>query len=190
MERAVMIKKLKDKLTEKRFVHSVGVEYTASCMGFLYGADMKKARIAGLLHDCAKCIPTEEKLTKAEKYGLPVNSSERANPDLLHGKLGGYYARTKYGINDKEILDAITYHTTGRPGMTLMDKIIYVADYIEPNRKMLNELPEIRREAFQDIDKALLHILKNILVYLESQSCEIDEMTEKTYYYYCSNNKK
>ena len=150
----------------------------------------KKARIAGLLHDCAKCIPTEEKLIKAEKFGLPVNSSERANPDLLHGKLGAYYARTKYGINDKEILDAITYHTTGRPGMTLMDKIIYVADYIEPNRRMLNELPEIRKEAFQDIDKALLHILKNILVYLESQSCEIDEMTEKTYYYYCSNNKK
>ena len=59
MERAEMIKKLKDKLTEKRFVHSVGVEYTASCMAFLYGADMKKARIAGLLHDCAKCIPTE-----------------------------------------------------------------------------------------------------------------------------------
>ena len=151
MDRVDMIRKLKPKLNEKRYVHSVGVEYTAATLAFVYGADIQKARIAGLLHDCAKCIPTEEKLKKAKKYGLPINKSEKANPDLLHGKLGAYIAKEKFGIKDPDILSAITYHTTGHPGMSLLDKIIFVADFIEPNRKMIRDLTEIRREAYEDI---------------------------------------
>lgn len=184
MERSEMLDKLKGKLTEKRYVHSIGVEYTAACLAMRYGADVQKARLAGLLHDNAKCLPTDDKLKKCEKLKLPINSSERANPDLLHGKLGAYYAKEKYGVKDQEILDAITYHTTGRPGMTLMDKIIFVADYIEPNRKMIFELPEIRKEAFTDLDSCVLHILKNTLEYLDGKTDIIDEMTEKTYNYY------
>ena len=161
MDRVDMIRKLKPKLNEKRYVHSVGVEYTAATLAFVYGADIQKARIAGLLHDCAKCIPTEEKLKKAKKYGLPINKSEKANPDLLHGKLGAYIAKEKFGIKDPDILSAITYHTTGHPGMSLLDKIIFVADYIEPNRKMIRDLTEIRREAYEDIDKCIIHILFN-----------------------------
>ena len=184
MDRSEMIKKLKPKITEKRFVHSIGVEYTAASMAFVYGASVEKARIAGILHDNAKCIPTDEKLRKAEKFGLPINKSERKNPDLLHGKLGAYYARTKFDVTDDEILSAITWHTTGRPCMTLLDKIIFVADYIEPNRKMIKELPEIRREAMTDIDKAVMHILKNTLGYLESKTDSIDVMSRETYEYY------
>ena len=186
-DRAEAVKRLKKKLTEKRFIHSVGVEYTAACLAMKYGADVEKARIAGLLHDNAKCLPTEEKLSKAKKYNLPISSSELENPDLLHGKLGAYYAKEKYGISDPEILSAITYHTTGKPDMSLMDKIIYVADYIEPNRKMLVELPEIRREAFEDIDVCILHILKNILNYLNTKDVVIDDLTEETYNYYINN---
>ena len=184
MDRSEMIKKLKPRITEKRFIHSIGVEYTAASMAFVYGASVEKARIAGILHDNAKCIPTDEKLRKAEKFGLPISKSERKSPDLLHGKLGAYYARTKFDVTDEEILSAITWHTTGHPCMTLLDKIIFVADYIEPNRKMIKELSEIRHEAMTDIDKAVMHILKNTLGYLETKNDSIDEMSRETYEYY------
>ena len=189
MDRAEMIEKLKKKLNEKRFVHTIGVEYTAANLAFVHGCDIKKARIAGLLHDCAKCIPTEEKLKKAKKFGLPISQSEKANPDLLHGKLGAYYAKEKYGIEDEDILSAITYHTTGKPEMSMLDKIIFVADYIEPNRKMIRDLSEIRREAYSDIDKCVIHILKNTLEYLDGGKAVVDEMTKKTYEFYMKGKK-
>lgn len=185
-DRAEHIKMLKKRLTEKRFIHSVGVEYTAASLAMVHGADIEKARIAGLLHDNAKCYTEEEKLKKARKHDIPINKFEELNPDLLHGKLGAYYARTKYGVEDKEILDAITYHTTGHPDMTLLDKIIYIADFIEPNRRMLNELPEIRKEAFTDIDKCLLHIIGNVIKYLETKDFTVDDITQKTYDFYAS----
>ena len=190
MDRVDMIRKLKPKLNEKRYVHSVGVEYTAATLAFVHGADIQKARIAGLLHDCAKCIPTDEKLKKAKKYGLPINKSEKANPDLLHGKLGAYYAKEKFGIKDKDILSAITYHTTGHPDMCLLDKIIFVADYIEPNRKMIRDLTEIRREAYENLDKCILHILENTLEYLIYKDTIIDELTKETYDFYLAQEKK
>ncbi len=184
MDRAEMIKKLRSKLTEKRFVHSIGVEYTAATLAFKHGADVEKARVAGLLHDCAKCLPADEKLKKCKKYGLPISKVEKANPDLLHGKLGAYFAKEKYGVSDEEILSAITYHTTGHPDMCLLDKIIFVADYIEPNRRMIRELTEIRKEAYEDLDKCIIHILKNTLEYLDTGSAVIDDMTQKTYEFY------
>lgn len=190
MDRSEMVKKLKSKLSDKRFVHSIGVEYTAASLAFVHGEDVQRARIAGLLHDCAKCIPTDEKLKKAKKLGLPINKSEKANPDLLHGKLGAYYAKEKYGINDPDILSAITYHTTGHPDMSLMDKIIFVADYIEPNRKMIRDLTDIRKEAYEDLDTCIIHILKNTLEYLDKNKDVIDEMTQKTYDYYVKKKKR
>ena len=103
---------------------------------------------------------------------------------MLHGKLGAYYAKARYEVDDEEILDAITYHTTGRPNMTLLDKIIFVADYIEPNRKELKDMDIIRREAFVDIDVCAIHILKNTLDYLNNSTNEMDFMTQLTYNYY------
>ena len=184
LDRAEHIEKLKKKLNEKRFIHSIGVEYTAACLAMAHGADVNKARIAGLLHDNAKCFTLEEKLKKARKHGIEINECEEKNPDLLHGKLGAYYAKEKFGVDDQEILDAITYHTTGRPDMTTLDKIIYIADFMEPNRKMLKDMTEIRQEAFTDLDKCLVHILKNILEYLETKDFAIDDMTRKTYEFY------
>lgn len=184
MEREEMLIYLKRKLTPKRYVHSIGVEYTAANMAFVHGEDVQRARIAGLLHDCAKCIPVEEKLKKALKFGLPVSECERKSPDLLHGKLGAYYAREKCGVTDEGILSAITYHTTGKPNMTLLEKIIFVADYIEPNRRMIRELPEIRKEAFSDLDRCIIHILKNTLEYLDEKNTVIDDLTEQTYRFY------
>ena len=190
MDRVDMVKKLKPTLNKKRYVHSVGVEYTAATLAFVHGADVQKARIAGLLHDCAKCIPTDDKLKKAKKLGLPINKCEKANPDLLHGKLGAYYAKEDYGVKDADILAAITNHTTGRPGMSLLEKIIFVADYIEPNRKMIRDLAEIRREAYEDIDKCIVHILGNTLEYLLYKDTIIDDTTRETYNYYVAELKK
>ncbi len=186
MDRTEMVKKLESKLNPKRFLHSIGVEYTAANLAFVHGADVEKARLAGLLHDCAKYIPTDEKLKRAKKYGINVNKCEKANPDLLHGKIGVFIAKEKYGVDDPEILSAIAYHTTGHPDMTLLEKIIFVADYIEPNRRIIRDLPEIRREAYLDLDKCIIHILKNTLEYLETTDAAIDELTRDTYDYYVS----
>lgn len=184
MNRDKMMVRLKSKISDKRFEHSLGVEYTAACMAMAHGADVEKARLAGLLHDCAKGLPTSEKLEKARKHNIPVNKFEEKNPDMLHAKLGAFYARYKYDVTDEEILDAIRYHTTGRPNMSLLEKIIFVADYIEPNRKMVRDMEEIRKEAFLDIDQCVLHILKNTLEYLNSTTMDVDYTTQMTYNYY------
>ena len=106
------------------------------------------------------------------------------NPVLLHAKVGAFYAKEKYGVEDVDILSAITYHTTGRPNMSLLEKIIYVADYIEPHRKKLPRLDEIRKIAFIDLDRAIYMILENSLSYLESGNEKIDSKTEETYRFY------
>ena len=119
-----------------------------------------------------------------EKYNITISDSERRNSGLLHAKLGAYLAYSKYDIEDQEIIAAITYHTTGRPEMTLLDKIVYIADYIEPNRNEAPNLPEVRKLAFVDIDECLYLILKDSLAYLQTKSEVIDPMTEQTYLYY------
>lgn len=184
MNREKIISRLKTKISDKRFEHSLGVEYTAACMAMVLGEDVEKARLAGLLHDCAKGLPTKEKLEKARKHGLAISKFEERNPDMLHAKLGSFYARYKYDVTDDDVLNAICYHTTGRPNMSLLEKIIFVADYIEPNRKMLKDMEEIRREAFTDIDKCVVHILRNTLDYLETSANDMDYMTQMTYNYY------
>lgn len=189
MNREKILEKLKSKINDKRFEHSIGVEYTAACLAFVHGADLEKARLAGLLHDCAKGIPTKEKLEKAKKHGLAINQFEVSNPDLLHAKLGAYYAKAKYDVTDEDVINAISSHTTGRPGMSLLEKIIFVSDYIEPNRKPIFELDIIRKEAFEDIDKCVIHILKNTLNYLEQTNVQIDVMTQKTYDFYVKTNE-
>ena len=103
---------------------------------------------------------------------------------MLHAKLGAYFARKTYGVEDKEILHAIQVHTTGEPGMNTLDKIIYIADYIEPNRNKAPNLEEARRLAFEDLDRAMLKILSDTLNYLERKGGEIDPLTVETYEYF------
>lgn len=179
-------KKLKKELDADRYEHTLGVSYTAAALAMRYEANIQQAQVAGLLHDCAKCIPNQKKIALCEKYNIKMTELERRNPFLLHAKLGAFLAMHKYGITDKEITSAILNHTTGRPNMSLLDKIIFVADYIEPQRKKQPNLAEIRKLAFIDIDKALLRILEDTLSYLKASSGEIDPMTEKTYEYYKS----
>lgn len=175
---------MKKCLTGERFEHTLGVAYTAAALAMCYGASIKSAETAGLLHDCAKCISDEKKLAICEKHNIPVNDIERRNPFLLHAKVGSYLAMEEFHISDPDIIHAILNHTTGRPGMSILEKIIFVSDYIEPNRKKAPRLAEIRRLAFRDLDAALLQILEDILSHLASQGGEIDPMTQKTYDYY------
>lgn len=93
---------LKKKLSSKRYEHTMGVEYTSTCLAMRYGADIEKARLAGLLHDCAKYLSSEEKLSECERYGIPVSAYERKNPELLHAKLGACFANELYGVTDRK----------------------------------------------------------------------------------------
>jgi len=151
------------------------------------------------LHDCAKAIPNDEKLELCKKYGIIVSDVERENPSLLHAKLGAYIAREKYGVMDDEVLHAIYVHTTGEPGMSTLDKILFVADYIEPKRDKAPNLAIVRKLAFQDLDECMYKILGNTLAYLAMEGIlydtleylkksdkQIDSMTQKTYEYYAS----
>mgnify|MGYP002514870520 CR=1 FL=1 len=177
-------KEMKEALNEDRFEHTLGVMYTAESLAMRYGVDMTKAAVAGLLHDCAKCMDNAKKIQICEKHNIPVNDVERKNPSLLHAKAGSFIAMDTYGITDTDIINAILNHTTGRPNMSLLEKIIYVADYIEPNRTKAPNLSEIRKLAFSDLNKALLMILSDTLTYLTAGGGDIAPMTRKAYEYY------
>ena len=176
--------KLEKELDKDRFQHTLGVMYTSAAMAMRYEADLEQALLAGLLHDCAKCIPGDKKIQLCEKHYLGVSEVERKNPSLLHAKLGAFIAEEKYHIKEREILDAVRSHTTGRPGMSLLEKIVYIADYMEPGRKELPNMMDVRHLAFEDIDKCLYRILRDSLVYLKAQDMPIDQTTEETYQYY------
>lgn len=180
-------KYLKKHLSKDRYQHTLRVAYTAVAMAMRYNPDtgnsdfIKRAETAGLLHDCAKCMDNDKKIKICEKNNIPYSSFEASHPYLLHGKVGAYIARKKFNIQDEDILQAITWHTTGRPEMSLLEKIIFIADYIEPSRNPIPELDEIRQLAFIDIDKAMEKILSNTLKFLEAKGNPIDQMTRTTY---------
>ena len=177
-------KQLIKALDSKRYEHTQGVAYTSAALAMRYGEDIRKAELAGLLHDCAKCLDNEKKINICKKNDISISDAEQRNPFLLHAKVGGHLAKTKYKIDDEDIINAILYHTTGRPGMSLLEKIVYIADYIEPGRDHEPNLEEVRSLSFQDLDEALLRILEDILVHLKESSKEIDPMTQMTYEFY------
>lgn len=177
-------KTLSKELDKKRFAHTMGVAYTALNLAMAHDEDLYNAYLAGLLHDNAKCIPAAQKLKLCQRYEIMPNEAEEQNADLLHAKLGAVLARDIYQVEDEDVLKAIQYHTTGRPGMSVLEKIIYIADYIEPNRKMLPNLPQIRRMAFSNLNDTMVLILQSTLTFLQEKDSIIDEMTQKTYEYY------
>ena len=169
--------RLKDELKKSRFEHSLGVEFTSASLAMRYGADIYKARIAGLLHDCAKNVSDDKQLDLCKKYKLPISDTEKKLSYLLHAKLGAYIAKKEYGLKYNEIHSAIEYHTTGKPDMKILEKIVFVADYIEPGRDKAPRLDEIRVEAFQDIDYAMLMIFDDTISYILSSDGIIDNTT-------------
>ena len=186
-------KSMEKKLDHKRYEHTLGVAYTAAALAMRYEADVNNALLAGLLHDCAKCMSNEQRLAICEKHNLAVSEVEKRNPYLLHAKVGSFLAMKKYGVTDKDVINAILNHTTGRPGMSKLEKIIWLADYIEPGRKQAPNLAKIRKAAFEDLDQAFLLALEDTIRYLKGyfkeEKLEIDEMTLKTYDFYKNGGK-
>lgn len=148
-----MEKVIKQMLSPKRYEHSIGVANTARQLAQLYGEDADKAELAGIVHDIAKELPKEELLKLCEKGGIAVNEIEAQNPTLLHGPAGAVLIGD-YGIDDEDIKNAVRYHTVGRGQMSVLEKIIYLADIIEPSRDF-PEVEELRALAQKDLDAAM-----------------------------------
>lgn len=183
-----MIRKISDELetnlTEKRYLHTQGVAYTASALAMCHNSDLNLAYLAGLLHDNAKWIEHSKKIELCILHDIPINENQKNNPDLLHAKLGSFLAKEKYDIQHPDVLSAIEFHTTGKPDMNLLEKIVFIADYIEPNRKPILNMDKIRNAAFHDIDFSVLLILENTVNDLQNKKREIDPITLDTLCFY------
>lgn len=155
MEYHEMIVILSRELRPARFRHSRDVSQTAVRLAERWEADVEKARIAGILHDCARNLKGSELLKTAQEYGLVPNRMELLQPALIHAALGSLIAERRFGVRDSEILQAIRRHTTGASRMTLLDKIIYLADCIEPGRSFPGA-ERIRELSGKNLDQALL----------------------------------
>ena len=189
-------KEMKKTLEPKRYEHTLSVAYTAANLAALYGEDVGRALTAGMLHDCAKCMSYKKQRELCIRHHVQLSEPEKKHGEfcpVLHAKAGAVLAKEKYGVKDEEILNAIFYHTTGRPQMSVLEKIIYIADYIEPCRRHVKGTTETagddifamaRQAAFRDLDEALLIILGNTLAYLRNKDFKIDPMTQVTYDYY------
>lgn len=142
-------------LSEKRFFHSECVAKRARELAVRYGADPKKAETAGILHDIMKDTPQDEQLKMMDQFGIILTDVERAAPKLWHAMLGAAYLKNKLKIDDAEILSAVRYHTTGRKGMTLLDKILFIADFTSDDRDYPG-VEEIRKAADKSLDEAMI----------------------------------
>lgn len=159
---------LKKSLKTKRYIHSINTMNTAVSLAERYNENVHKAAIAGLLHDCAKNMTDDELLKYCIENGLQLSQVEKKQIFLMHGAVGAIIAREYYGIEDESILNAITRHTTGCLNMSLFDKIIFLADYIEPGR--VHEEAEIARAlAYEDIDKAMIFTYDSVIKYVISR---------------------
>lgn len=172
-----MKKELSKRLGEKRYRHSLGVMETAVFLAHRFGVDEKKARLAGLLHDCGREYPNGELLSEATRRGIPIGPVERAMPLLLHACIGADRARELYGIEDEGILQAICRHTVGGENMTELDKIIWFADMIEPGRAYpeVEKLRRLSRES--ELDEMLLEGLTDSILFVAQQGRLLHPMT-------------
>lgn len=180
----ILRKKLSSKLAPMRYEHSLSVSFTCMNLAMRYGYDLDKAELAGLMHDCGKRYSDDIILKKCIKHGIEVTEAELNALPVLHAKYGAWLAEHKYQITDREILDAIGCHTTGKPDMTVLDKILYIADYIEPRRFKAENLPLIRRLAYENLDETMYAILLGTLEYLDKKGGSIDPMTVEAYEYF------
>jgi len=174
-------KKLKKNLPEKRYEHSLGVEYTSACLAMVYGVDIQKAELAGLVHDCAKHFSDKELISLCRQAGIELTTSELDSSQILHAIYGPVLAKREYGIEDEEVLSAVRWHTTGKADMSLLDMIVYTADYIEPSRQRLERIDEFRKLAFSNLKLCVYKITETIIKYLKADGLSIDGATLQCY---------
>ena len=162
-------------LKVKRMPHVLGTEQEAVFLAEKYGADVEKARIAALLHDCTKKLDMEQQLALCRQYGIRLDALEQKALKLLHAKTGAAIARDVFGVTD-DVYDAIYYHTTGKPDMTLLEKVIYLADYIEPSRNFPG-VERLRQAVHEDLDRGLLLALRDGVEELQSMGNPVHHNT-------------
>jgi len=177
---------LRASLDPQRFLHTQGVAYTCAALAMRWHKyEVDRAMIAGYLHDCAKCMSLNEQLRFADENMIYISDFYMKNPKLLHALIGPYVAQEQYGIFDREIQDAIRTHTTGAPNMSIFQKIVYVADFIEPNREdIIARMENYREMAFTDLDRAVYMISDRIVEYLTGKGVDFDPATAATRDYY------
>jgi len=169
-------KKLAKTLSSKRLKHSDGVSATAVRLAGLYGADLEKACLAGMVHDCAREMANNILLQTAEAFGILVTDVDKREPILLHAPVGAVVARRDYGVQDPDVLQAITWHTTGGPGMSLLDNVIFLADFIEPGRSYPG-VERLRALADNNLRDALLAAYDQTLEHLMAKGSLIHPAT-------------
>ncbi len=178
--------KLQSALSIERYIHTLGVAEEAKKLAAVYGDEklVEKAEYAGLLHDCAKDYPKDMKLRFCKEYHVPVDDVMKKQVDLTHPFLGAEVAKREYGVADEEILEAIRWHTTGKADMSVLDKIIFIADYIEPNREPFEGLEQARKLAYEDLDKAMAYILESIIEYVKERNRALHPYSVEALEYY------
>lgn len=181
--------KLKNLLEKKRFEHCLSVETTAIKLSKAHKIDTSKSAIAGLLHDCARWMDEKNLIETAKKLKIKIDPFIKTHPKLLHSELSSYFAKEYFGVKDAEILYAIKSHTIGRSNMTKLEKIIYVADHIEPGRGH-KHLAEIRKIAYKDLDYAIVKISSGMIQYLLDCELPIYSETILTRNYYLGKSRE
>lgn len=162
-----MRRELQRRLKKSRFAHSIGVANTAVKLAKKFGVDEDKAYIAGLLHDCAREFENEDLPAEAVKRGIKIGEVENVAPLLLHSYIGAQMVTEIYGVDDKEIMQAICRHTVGAKNMSALDKIIYFADMIEPNRNYpgVDKLRDLA-ETSTNLDEIILTALNESIIFV------------------------
>lgn len=178
-------KYIKEHLNETRYIHSIGVMETSENLAIHYGADPFKARIAGLCHDCAKNFSKNKLIEIVEENGEKLSEIYLHAPQLLHGLAGAFITQNVFKIEDEDILNSIKYHTTGRKNMSLLEKIIYISDYIEPSRNFKG-VNDLRKLTYIDLDKVLLKSFDDTINYTISRGSllHVDTIEARNYLLY------
>lgn len=156
---------LRENLDDFRYGHSIRVMETAVELARIHGVDEEKAQMAGILHDSGKWKSREKTLQKVQDWGIILSEEERAEYNLVHGALSTYIAKNIFGIEDADVLNAIKNHITGRPAMSDLEKIVYIADMIEPARNY-EFIDDFRAMAKVDLDRTMYEILNENLAHL------------------------
>jgi predicted HD superfamily hydrolase involved in NAD metabolism len=174
---------LKTRLDEYRFYHSLCVADEAKRLAEKYGCDVERAYLAGLLHDITKNDTPQQQIELINKYNIPADEAQLRYYKLQHSITAPYVMKYELGITDEEILSAVRYHTTGRAGMTLLEKLLYVADYVDPTRDY-EDVDFYRKLAFADIDRAAFLCLAYTMEDLSGNKGFIHKDTYDAYQYY------
>lgn len=173
---------IKAKLKKSRYEHSLGVSETASKLAKVYGANVEKARMAGLIHDCAKNMGDSEILKIINDNGIKIDKLSLKMPQILHGLAASIIAEKVMGIEEQDILNAVIYHTTGRENMSTLEKIIYLSDFIEPSRDF-EGVKELRELAYKNLETALISAFDSSIKYViyKQELLHMDTINARNY---------